>query len=490
MKSKTLRQLMLYNYRYIFAYAIIALFLAYFLFWQLGSIGPGLSQVETATAATHTNALETLKSPTFPLFAKLQIVSLKLFGASDYSIRIPSIVIAIATILLLYPILKKWFGKPTALLSIALVASADWFLFVARHATGAIEFSFWFTVALFAIMKILEKNQKWGFILAAALSALLFVPFGPYLVAALVASIITSRVMRVRLLEINWKIKTCMMVVLLVSLGLLGFTVINDTSIAKQLLGVTDSLPSPSQYLKSLITNGSSVFALVPYTNPVNGPQGVFFVRFFELIFILFGIFMFWKTRVNRLNILVISSAVVLFLVGGLSDSSIANSLLLVPFIIFITAGMRYFIHRWQKTFPKNPYARTIAFIPVVILLFLTAVLHHQSYFVLWPHQQSTADAFSYDLKLVQNELDRTDSPRKCLVVTSDADLQLLLTESKFSCQTTIQSNLTPVTKGVKQIIAPDIYSATKPQADTNVRFVTSPRSSSALNWVVRTASE
>ncbi len=490
MKGKTLRQIMLYNYRYVFAYSFIGIFIAYFLFWQLGSIGPGLAGPETQIAALHTNARVAIETPLYPMFSSLQMISLKVFGISAYTIRIPSIIIAITTLLLLYQILKKWFGKPTALLSVALVATADWYLFTARLATGSIELSFWFVVALLSITKIIEHKSIWTVPLAGSLIALWFVPFGPYLSIALTIGVLSCRIIRERIFEANKKQRALVLLVSLIGAGLLLYTSIQDLNFVKSLLGLEAGIPTASEYYKSLMTNGSSIVAVLPATNPINGPHGVFFVRFFELTFVLFGVFMFWKTRINRLNLILIAITIVLFFISGFSNTSGANSLLVVPFIIFMTAGIRYFIHRWQKTFPKNPYARMAALIPITILLSLTALQHHQSYFILWPHQTTTVNAFSYDLKLAQTELNTADDSLRCTVITGNTDIITLLEASKTDCTLTTQSTVTPLGRDEKQLIAPDIARSSPASTGTVSRALTSASTDQPIRWIVRTQAD
>lgn len=486
MKGKTFKQLMLYNYRYVFAYALIGVFIAYFLFWQLDSIGPGLSQQETHIAALHTNARLSILEPLYPLFSKMQIISLYIFGANSYSIRVPSVILAVTTLLFLYQILKKWFGKPTALLSTALVATADWFLFTSRLATGSIEFSFWLVLALMSITKLIEHKQRYSIILTASLLALLFVPFGVYVSIGLVIGILSCRVIRERVFEVKLLYKVATATIILAGLGLFGYFVYKDIEFLKTVLGISSGLPNINAYIKAVLTNGSSVVAVVPATNPVNGPSGVFFVRFFELTFVLFGVFMFYKTRINRLNLILISLSLALLVLSGLGGLG-ASSLLIVPAVIFITAGLRYFIHRWQKTFPNNPYARMAAFIPIMTLLFLTAVQHHQSYFILWPNQTNTVNNFSYDLALAKNELNTQDGSESCTVITQDEDLRLLLETNSFGCKTSYQDKLTPVSKRQKQLIAPQLISTATQPKNVSTKAITSASTDSPIRWIVRT---
>lgn len=487
MKTSTFRQLLLYNYRYIFAYLLMAGFIAYFLFWQLGSVAPGLSQAEVHNAAIHTNALQSLQTPINPVFSKLQIFSLKVLDINSYTIRIPSVLLALTSLLMLFQILKKWFGRPTALLSVLLVCSADWFLFAARHANGGIELSFWLVVVLFATTKVIEHKSQWLMVLAGAVTALLFVPFGAYAATVICVGLFGSKVLRQRILEASVTIKVLSVLLVILMLGYLGFTIVRDTSIAAALLGVSSGIPTLSQYGKQLLTNGPSTVAVLPAMSPLNGPNGVFFVRFFELTFVLFGVFMFWKTRINRLNLVVIALAIVLFFASGLSVADGASSLLIVPSIIFITAGVRYFMHRWQKTFPKNPYARLAAFVPVILLLFVTMIAHHQSYFVLWPHQTTTRAAFTYDLKLAQDELAavKTDD---CLVISNDEDLQTLIKESNgYDCALSQTNALEPVAKNQTQLVQPTQLGVQAREQGVVQKAVVSDQSEGALRWVVRT---
>ncbi len=488
MKGKTFKQLMLYNYRYIFVYSLIALFVCYFLFWQLSSIGPGLSVEETHVAAVHTNARLSLQEPLYPLFAKLQIVSLYIFGANSYSIRVPSVLIGVATLLFLYQILKKWFGKPTALLSTALVATADWFLFTARLANGAIEFSFWIVLALLSITKLIERKQGYSIILAASLVSLLFIPFGIYVSTGLIIGILSCRVIRERVFEVKISLKLLCSLIILIGSSFFAYSVLRDHNFAKTILGISAGIPNLSEYIKAVLTNGSSVVAVVPATNPVNGPNGVFFVRFFELTFVLFGVFMFYKTRINRLNLILICISIALLILSGLNGQG-ANSLLIVPAVIFITAGLRYFIHRWQKTFPKNPYARMAAFLPILGLLLLTAVQHHQSYFVLWPRQTATVNIFSFDLALASNELNKNDSSKNCSIITQDNDIRLLLETNDYKCFTSFATEPRLLDSGEKQVISPKLVTSSSQIGNTSARALTSPNSQSSVRWIVKTQS-
>jgi hypothetical protein len=441
MKTRTLKQLVLYNYRYIFGYLIVFLFSIYFLGWRLGSLVPGLAPLEIVTAAANTNLGSLARTPVAPLHSLLQYASFQIFDITSFSVRLPGVLISGATVIVLYFLLKKWFGRPTALMSSALLISADWFLFIARLGTGGMEFGFWLSIGLLSLTKILERKRSWLIVLALSIVGLLFTPFGPYAALTLISSLLGFKVFRSRMHEINATIKAISYLVVL--LGVAGVVALSyfNINFIKQLL-VIETVPTIKQFLINMVTNASSVVAILPHANPAVSPSSFAMIRFFELIFVMFGITMLFKTRVNRLNLMIIVLSTVLFIVSGLSDTSYALGLFIVPSAIFMTAGIRHLIHRWKRMFPNNPYARIVAYVPLAVLFLCVVGVHYVTYFKLWANQTKTQQTFSTDYLLAHTELNRKQKKEgsTCYVESDDKYLQVLLTEAKSSC-TDVQFN-------------------------------------------------
>ncbi len=481
LKLSTLRSLVLYNYRYIFAYFIIFLFSIYFFTWRLGSIAPGISQSELVTAARNITLTDFIAQPIYPLHSVLQWLSMHLFGVSAISLRLPSIIIAAVTVLLLYSLLKKWFGKVTALLTTALLLSADWFLFIARLGTGSIEFSLWFCLMIFSLMKLIEKKTNWLLAYALGASMLLFIPYGIYAVVTVTIGVGLCGMFKKRIIEAPNAVKVGSASLLLVATSLVIFFSVKDIAFLKTLFGLVGTL-SMWDYFKNLVINSSGIVMIWPDNNPLLGPSDIFLIRFFEFVFMLFGLMMLWVTRVNRLNIIVISSAVVLAVASGLSSGSRGGSLLLVPAAIFMTAGLRHFIHRWQRTFPKNPYAKVVLYVPVAIMIATTAVLHYQSYFVLWPNQTATRTVFTPDLKLLQQELTKEGD---CVIIGAPQEIVTLVESAKHTCQISFVLKSDPIELSSGQRI---ISYGNKPLVNSGIH--TSLNSSTRENnvrWIVTT---
>lgn len=485
MKTRTLKQLVLYNYRYVFGYSIIVLFAIYFLGWRLGSMTPGLAPQELSAAADHASVQSFISSPLAPFHGVLQFCTTKILGFSTVAIRLPSIIIGAATILLLYLLLKKWFGKSTALMSGALIVSADWFLHIARLGTGSIEFSFWVALGLLSLTKIIERKSIWLLSFTVALAALMLVPFGPYASLTLLISLFSCKVFRARVHEVGTLTKAASFIVVLLGLaGSIALSVYN-LEFAKQLFAVKN-LPSITEYFINIFVNTGSTVAMIPNASPVVSTTSIATIRFFELIFILFGIAMLYKNRVNRLNLSMIVLSIVLVAVSGLSRDDAAAGLMIVPAAIFMTAGVRHLIHRWKRTFPNNPYARVIAYVPLVALFVCVVAVHYVSYFRLWASQSTTQQIFSVDTELAISSLDSQSLEGKsCFIETDDKSQQTVIASAKTACRPLFNnSTLVYQESAVLMILKPASPLITEAQVRPNYPLVSATKDQN-VRWLV-----
>jgi hypothetical protein len=380
------------------------------------------------------------------------------------------------TVLMLYKLIRKWFGQVTSLLSISIFLTADWFLFIARSGTGTIELSFWFTVLIFSLMKFIERKPNWLIFYALASGLILFSPFGLYISATTAVCTLVCAMFRKRAKEASLIIKVASLLFVVICLGLVAYLSVKDISYLRSLTG-TAQVPSLFEYFKNLILNSSSSVMLWPDNNPLVGPSGVFIIRYFEFIFILFGLIMFVVTRVNRLNVVVIANSVVLALAGGLNYGLRGSGLLIVPSVLFMTAGIRHFIHRWQKVFPKNPYAKIALYIPLAIVIITATTLHFQSYFVLWPGQTATKTAYSEDFSLLKKEVSK---PGKCVINNAPDEYGKLLNIKKPICgvsftegsiDLTVNDNSRIISKQRLKIANSETKALTSSNTKNNVRW-------------------
>ncbi len=268
-----------------------------------------------------------------------------------------------------------------------------------------------------------------------------------------------------------------------VGIGAATYFSVMNIEFLKNILNVTN-LPNIQEYVKNVFVNTSSVVAVLPNANPVISPTGILFVRFFELIFILFGVIMLWRTRVNRLNLTVLVLSVVLVLASGLSSGSRGGSIILIPAAIYMTAGIRHLVHRWKRTFPKNPYARVAAFLPLGALFVFVVVLHYVSYFQVWPSQAATHAAFSKDLPLLQKELTKESYLGKnCYIETADENLRQLLLASYPKCGLSFNSEIATQTSQILFVPATSNFKITLSAMD--MRALTNETKENNVRWIV-----
>jgi hypothetical protein len=273
-----------------------------------------------------------------------------------------------------------------------------------------------------------------------------------------------------------------------IAIGILSvlFISIHNFLFLKSLLGLND-LPSISNYFINLFANTSGIVLVLPSYNPLISAHGIFFVRFFELIFIIFGIAMLWRTRVNRLNLIILIVTLVLIAVSGLNDGPRGGSLILAPAAIYMTAGIRHLMHRWQRTFPKNPYARMASLIPMGVLFIGVIALHYQSYFVLWPNQSTTHAVFSPDFKLAKDEL-KKEGYEKCTVLGVSGAMQKVLLKTKTACDLTFVQEAQSIDPGTKILATPGSLKLPPEQKVNSLPLVNETKQNS-LRWQVVTIS-
>lgn len=485
MKTRTLKQLLLYNYRYRLAYLVVIGFTLYFLGWQLSQVAPGLSEPELDTAVRHLSLREIINLPIYPLQATLEWISLKLLGVTTLSLRLPSVLIAGATVIGLYALLKRLFGRATALLSTAIFVSADWFLFVARLGVGAVELSFWLVWTLFAITKLIERRNGWLIFMAFTLGGLSFAPFGILASLTILSCLVAFGLFRQRILEISWWIQLLSGLIILSWLGILAAVGFRNSEFIKSLFGIQQELPNFVEYGKNVVVNTAGIIGVLPTHNPLLGPSGVFFVRFFELVFALFGAAMLWRGRINRLYLTLFVISIVLALTSGLSSGARGGSLIIIPATVFITAGVRHFVHRWQRTFPKNPYARITGFVPLALLFVLVVGFHYQSYFTLWPNQLATRNTFSTDYQLLKTELDTPESSKSCVVVGASNTSQRLITFEKPRCQIRFATSIQGLDPSDRLITSPGVNLSSLTQRNHAKHALVNDLAENNVRWIV-----
>lgn len=97
-----------------------------------------------------------------PFFSYLVAFTNKIFSSPVYIIRIPSIIIGVATVILIYKIAKEMYGKETGLISALLLCFLPWHVIQSRIGVSLILTPFFGCLIFYALyVSIKRKSQVW-----------------------------------------------------------------------------------------------------------------------------------------------------------------------------------------------------------------------------------------------------------------------------------------------------------------------------------------
>jgi hypothetical protein len=69
----------------------------------------------------------------------------------------------------------------------------------------------------------------------------------------------------------------------------------------------------------------------------------------------------------------------------------------LVPVLyLFIATGLDHLLGQWLSVFPRNPVARTAGMGVVCIMLLFSVLYQVRAYYIAWPHNDATRQAFHH----------------------------------------------------------------------------------------------
>jgi 4-amino-4-deoxy-L-arabinose transferase-like glycosyltransferase len=114
-----------------------------------------------------------------PLTYWIILLSYKLFGVSEFAVRLPSALAAIGTILFSYAIARLLFSPAAAIFSAIIIATTPRVFILARRLPIDILLLFFMTGTLFCIVRALQKRERLSWLLAYVFAALGFLTKGP-----------------------------------------------------------------------------------------------------------------------------------------------------------------------------------------------------------------------------------------------------------------------------------------------------------------------
>lgn len=405
-------RLFLYRWRYVIGYSTIGLLLGALLIFA-GLYIPGGISAEEMRSAVRSDSVALIHpetwgttSLTFYLFQKLMFV---LFGVSDFTIKLPSLILALFSAIGLILLLRRWFKPNIAVLASLIAITTGQFLFVAQNGAPGISYIFWPIMLLLLGTQVTRAKKlrvlwKWLFAIAAALS--LYTPLSIYPLIAVVLAIILHPHLRNAVRRLS-KVKLAVGLLFAgIIVAPLVMNIVANPQLGLALLGVPTTWPP--DLLANLNTLFNQYFVFwAPSTSTLMTP--VFGLGSFLLIGL--GLIRIIRTRETTRSYLIIIW--ILCLIPVLIMNPRFTSVIFVPAVLLLAAGLTSLIGYWYRLFPKNPYARVAGLVPLIILVVVLMGSGLDRFVYGYHYDPNTAVNFSKDLKLIPK--DTTD-----LVVSQD----------------------------------------------------------------------
>jgi len=400
MSSFDFRNFFIYKYRYTIGYILIGLSLIFGLIFSSIYLPGGLSEKEIES--TITSSVIDIKTPelinviNLP-YHLLQKAIFKIFGVSLITIKLPSIILATASIVGLFLLLKQWFRARVAILASLIAIATGQFLFIAQNGSPDIMYLFWPVWLMYfsSMISSEEKRKNIHIILFGILASLsLYTPLSIYVLLVFGISAIAHPHLRFYLIKKMPKRKLIIgLVVSAILITPLIYHSIKTPDIILTIFGLPKNLPD-------LGTNLSKLYQQYLSFSKPDGSTVI--TPFFELgsfLIILIGIYRLIITRSTAKSYTLAFWIFILTPIIVLNPDYIGISFL--PLVMLLASGLNWLLKRWYGLFPRNPYARIAGLIPVVALVSTLILFGASRYVFNYRYNPNIANNFSKDIQLI-----------------------------------------------------------------------------------------
>lgn len=381
-------------------YTLVGLLLAGMLTFAGLFVPGGLSKAEEASVvrseALNVGDITTFAVPHVP-YHLLQAASLEVFGVSEFTIKLPSLILGLIAAVGLILLLRRWFRPNIAVLASLIAVTTGQFLFIAQSGTPSIMYIFWPVVLLMLGTQITRGKRfrlLWKVLFGVAVALSLYTPLSIYVLFAIVLTIVLHPHLRNAVRRLN-RAKVAGVVTLAGLIVLpLALAIIDQPSLGLTLLGAPQNWPP--DLLANLFTQLQQYFIFwAPSATTLLTP--VFGLGSILLIFL--GLYRLIQTRETTRSYLIITW--ILSLVPVLLLNPAMTSIVFIPAVLLLAAGLTSLIDYWYRLFPRNPYARIAGLIPLIVLVATLIGSGIDRYVYGYHYSPSIASNFSQDLGLL-----------------------------------------------------------------------------------------
>lgn len=414
---------------------MIALFALVLTLWQLSSIGPGIAAPEKASAIAaatwHWNwqQWQTTDLPIVNLpYLFLQKISIAGLGLSTLSIRLPSAIIGLTTCGVFILLMQRLYKPHVAVVASAILVASSWFIGIARFGTAYIMIPFVWTLATYSFVRLIRLDKlgfAWAALAALAAGLALYTPYGIYALATGVVLVLMHPTARRAVTGLTGPQVVLGLFIFIPMLVPLGWGLYKDPSQAWLLFGLSSQLPTVHQFitnlsetLKALVWRAPELPELRLANLPVLGIG--------TIALMVAGIYRCIRDWRAMRTQFVLVNILLIVLIVSLNPYNKNYAVLIMPIYLLVATGVTVLFREWYKLFPRNPYARSFALVPIIIFLGLLVSYSYQRYFIAWARTDQTYQVYPNDLDLARRQM--SAHPSVTLVVpTSDLQWYQLL---------------------------------------------------------------
>lgn len=402
MAIKDFSQFLLYRWRYIIGYSAIGFVLAGMLVFAglfvPGGITADEKQSVVTSEALNIGDLSTFVVPHLP-YHLLQATSLEVFGINEFSIKLPSLLLGLLTAVGLILLLRRWFKPNIAVLASLIAVATGQFLLIAQNGTPMVMYVFW-PVALLLLGTQITRVKKlrllWKLLFTAAVALSLYSPLAIYPLLAIVLTVVLHPHLRTAVRRLPRKMVAMSLASAVLLLAPLALMIGQAPGLGLTLLGIPSEWPS-------LIANIQVLFGqFFIYWDPQITSTLAPVFGLATSILIVLGLFRLYKTRETTRSYLIMIWVVALLPVLLINPDF--SSIVFVPAVLLLAAGLTSVISYWYRLFPFNPYARIIGLVPLVVLVASLLGTGLDRYIFGFHYAPSAAGSFSRDLRLLPKE--------------------------------------------------------------------------------------
>lgn len=380
-------------WRPVLAALVIAL-LSYLLFFHnLTNLLPGYADREVAAFGSAANLRAIIDDPLNAPYKLVLYAALYLGHHSLLTTRITAALFAAGAAALFFVVARHWFRYRIALLATLMFASSAGFLHLARLGSPLVlQMSILLLVTVLIWRRHAESNRLLGYGMVAMLAVLWYVPGMIWL--ELLTALFLFKPLRRSIVRLPLTARLIYISLFLVLLLPLVRAIVLEPSVALGFAGLPAHFAPSLQILHNL---GNALLAVGLYSHgqPDLWLGHLPLLNVIELVLLLLGAYVLGRRLAWTWGWYLLAAAALCVLLTALGGPVGTSGLLPLLYLI-MAAGLYELLRRWLYVFPRNPFARFTGVFFIVLLVSFSVLYHYRAYFIAWPHNNATREAFTH----------------------------------------------------------------------------------------------